>query len=270
MTSPASDGTWERTFNSITRIVTILLASGAVSGPAVADSVRLVAVGWNGEFTHIDSKDGQVPPTHQNLPAGMQALAWSPDGRLFAAKNRSLFTMDPATGEVSLEAVLGIDVRGLAFSPSGVLYGTDDRRLFQIDPQSGGTSFLGDLHGDAESAQGLDFSPTGELYAVTPFHHRVGTHQLLTIDLIDAEMHEVGHVELGSGAAQSIEFTPDGRLFSVGDLVLAELNPENAALISTLPLNGDYRGLALVPEPTSLLLLLFGFVVSTQRMVRRR
>lgn len=270
MTSHVTDATSEHRFRFVVRVMMISLVSSAVSGSAVADSVRLVAVGWNGEFTHIDSKVGEVPPTHQNLPTGMQALAWSPDGTLFAAKRGNLFTMDPATGEVSLEAVLGFDIRGLAFSPSGILYGTDDRRFFQIDPQSGETSFVGNLHGDAQSAQGLDFSPTGELYAITPFRHRVGTHQLLTIDLIDAEMREIGHVELGSGAAQSIEFTPDGRLFAVGDPVLAELNPENAALISTLPLTGDYRGLALVPEPTSLFLMLFGVGLATQRAVRPR
>ncbi len=260
----------ERRLNFVMRVAAISLLASALACPAAADSVRFVAVGWNGEFTHIDSKVGEVPPTHQNLPDRMQALAWSPDGRLYAGKSGALFTLEPATGEVSFEAAPRIDIRGLAFSPSGALYGTDTRRLYEIDPQSGETSLLGDLHGDADSAQGLDFSPSGELYAVTPFRHRVGTHQLLRIDLIDAEMHEIGRVKLGSGAAQSIEFTPDGRLFAVGDPVLAELNPENAELINTLPLNGDYRGLALVPEPTSLFLMLFGVGLASQRTVRHR
>ena len=234
------------TFLSVIGVGSILIVD-----VAFADSIRLIAIGYEREFTHIDSKIGEVPPTHQNLPFRMQALAWSPDGRLFAGgEEGQLYTLDPATGEVTSETATRIEIRGMAFALDGILYATSRDTLYQLDPSTGEHTRIAGLHGDGDSAQGLDFSPGGELYAITPYQQGRGSHQLMRLDITSGELHEIGHVVLGSHPNQSIAFTPDGRLFAVGDPFFAELNPEDATIISELPLNGDYRGLALAQGPS--------------------
>jgi hypothetical protein len=125
------------------------------------------------------------------------------------------------------------------------------------------------LQGDVHYAQGLAFSPDGELYGVVP-HDGAGGYDLFTIDLDDGETHLLGSHPDGAELGQSLVFTRDGRLYGLGENIspegwisyFAQMDPRNGNTIGpvfTFP--GDYRGLELVPEPATLVLLGLGSLV---------
>ncbi len=252
---------------SIGVLAAILLAS---TGLVQAEPL-LCGVSLYGDFTHIDPVIGQVPPTRNDLPASLQALAWSPGGTLYAGRSGDLYTVDPWTGHITHYLSITSDVRGMAFSPSGALYvtaGDVPQELRIINLTDGTYTSVGQLTGGEQSAQGMAFAQDGTLYGVSPHAHIIGTYTLSTIDLDDAEMHVVGTYTTAN-INQSITFTPDGHLYALGESQFAELDPTNGAIISPIiGLVGDYRGLAYVPEPATLGLLLAGglALLNTRRL----
>jgi len=162
-----------------------------------------------------------------------------------------------------------------AFSPSGQLYATagataittpQDLRI--IDPTDGSYTDVGALWGDGIHSQGLAFSPGGVLYGVSPHSITGGDYDLFTIDLNDAEMHLIGTHTGDIG--QSIAFTPTGDLYAIGGAPggsqFARLNPATGAVIGTVyTFPGDYRGLALIPEPATVWLLTLGGLAILRR-----
>jgi hypothetical protein len=243
-------------------IIVILLVSMGMTGVALAEPL-FCAVGWFGEFTHIDASIGQVPPTRDDLPSRLQALAWSPSGDLYAGRFGDLYTLDPLTGDTAHFLSINLEIRGMAFSSSGELYvtggpsGTPDP-LQIVDIGTGTYTDQGTLWGDVDECQGLAFSPGGQLYGIVPHGHTEGTYDLFTIDLDDAETHLVGSYATAN-VNQSIAFTPDGSLYAVGESQFAQLNPADGSIVGPVfGLSGDYRGLAIVPEPGTILLVGLG------------
>ena len=224
--------------------------------PAGKPAPLFCAVGWRGEFTLVRPGVGELPPKRYDLPTHLQALAWSPDGVLYAGREGDLYTLNPWTGDFEHAVSITSDIRGMAFAPSGELYVTSEYTLAQrlriIDLETGAHREAGVLWGDGQTAQGLTFSPDGVLYAISPKVH-VGTYELFTIDLNDAEMHLLGSFSSSANANQSIAFTPDGRLYALGADVLVQLNPTDGTIIgSPTRLSGEYRGLELVRGPKTI------------------
>jgi len=224
--------------------------------PAGKPAPLFCAVGWRGEFTLIRPGVGELPPKRYDLPTRLQALAWSPDGVLYAGREGDLYTLNPWTGDFEHAVSINSDIRGMAFAPSGELYVTSEYTLAQrlriIDLETGAHREAGVLWGGGQTAQGLAFSPGGVLYAISPKVH-VGTYELFTIDLNDAEMHLLGSFSSSANANQSIAFTPDGCLYALGADVLVQLNPADGTIIgSPTRLSGEYRGLELVRGPKTI------------------
>jgi hypothetical protein len=252
------------------------------------------AVGWRGEFTHIDPTTGATAPTRTDLPHDLQALARSPDGTLYAGRYGSLYTVDPLTGDTKLFLSIDLDIRGMAFSALGGLYVVGDdpeysdtirvddpATLHIINVKDGTWRRVGDLWGDERCAQGLAFSPDGVLYGVVPHDGTPRTYDLFTIDLDDGETHLIGSHHDAVDLSQSLAFTPDGHLYGLGKMLgpsgetmislFARLDPHTGDIIGpVLTFPGDYRGLELVPEPATLLLLGLGSLVLLSRPRQNR
>ncbi len=227
----------------------------------------------------------------------------------------SLYTLDPITGLSSeiYEFEPGIDIRGMTVLPgSDLVFASNPVRysavsifeLFRFNMKDEVLSKIGDLwtqedggpapDSDSErialrtAAQGLAVSPAGDLYGIVPTFRTESDilqgYQVTRIDIDDADMHLVGtHLASQGLLAQSLEFTPDGRLFALGhydiwvngvyDVInnISELNPVDGSLVGTIyHLEGpsvvsSFRGLTYIPEPTTIMLLLLGAVKLRRR-----
>jgi hypothetical protein len=244
-----------------TLIVGIALCVGT-SPTALGEEDFFALVGWDGEFARIGAATHDVNALGRTLPQGLQAIALSPDGTLYAGPGEAgfLYTVDPITGTAQPFLAIDTDIRGMAFSPTGELYIT--ARENQVQPSmlrilsliDGSHTDVGRLDGVGVRPQGLAFSPSGVLYALSPNEDNF---DLYTVDMNDAEMHLVGS---NSGRLhQGLDFTPDGSFYAVGPSVFGRVDPVSGAVLGNLiALSGDYRGVAFVPEPATLLLLLVG------------
>jgi WD40 repeat protein len=256
-------------------LLVFMMVLGGILGSTSSARELFCAVGWEGEFTHIDPTFGRVAPTRTDLPIHLQSLARSPDGTLFAGREGMLYTVDPFTGYTTPFLPIDLDLRGMAFSASGELYVTggemgDPDTLQIINIKDGTYRSSSALWGDVNEVQGLAFSPKGKLYGVAPTAQEDGTYDLFTIDLDDGQTHLLGSHKDAS-LDQSLVFTPDGRLFALGQRdtddgtisSFARLDPRNGSSIGPVfTFAGDYRGLELVPEPATLLLLGLGALVA--------
>lgn len=247
--------------------VCVMTVAAALPRAALA-SPFFAVVGWQGEFARVDAVSGVVESLPSTLPHGLQALAYSPAGVLYAGGDGGVvYEIDPFAVTARHVLTTGQDIRGMAFSPDGVLYisvrdiDPTPTALRILDLSTGAETSIGILGASGNHAQGLAFSPDGSLYAVRPNERNF---ELFTIDLDDAETHLVGS-HLGI-LDQGIAFTPDGLLYAVGHSSFAQLDPINGAIIGQIiAVPGDLRGLALVPEPTTLVLLALGGLAMRRR-----
>jgi WD40 repeat protein len=260
----------------VSRIVVFMVVVGVGVLPAVAGTL-FCAVDWQRHFTHIDSDEGQVPPTRSDLPRNLQALAYSPSRTLYlgsgASSQGTLYTMNPRTGDTTQVVSTTTSIRGMACSGTGVLYVTvGTATIFQqqlriLDPSTGTYTDIGALWGDSTAAQGLAFSPNGHLYGISPYSSVISPgYALYTIDVVSARMQRVASFQ-GTDLSQGIAFTPSGELYGVGKN-FARLDPATGAVIGevyTLPY--QYRAIEVVPEPASLLLLAVAGLFCLRRSV---
>jgi WD40 repeat protein len=256
----------------------ISLITTLASSSASASFPQFCAVDWYGNFSNIDPQLGKVSPLRTDLPSSLQELAWSPNGTLYAGRNGDIYTIDPSTGDYSHFLSITSDIRGMTFSPDDKLYVTAgdwqhpslSQHLRVIDVATGNYSNIGDLWGSYNSAQGLAFSPNGKLYGITPADPSKGGYALFTIDLDDAEVHIVNQ-SFTANVNQAITFTLDGSLYALGTTQFAQLDQTTGTVMgSVLTFSGDYRGLAIVPEPSTLILLAMSAIGLFTFALRRR
>lgn len=183
------------------------------------------------ELDTVDPATGAVltfGPALAFYPAYPDALAFSPDGTLYAAQGGKIYTVDLESGATTLVGDAGLPrlswITGLAFSADGTFYGWDSG--------SGGSSGLALLTIDPLTGVATDVDPT-----------------------VQAPVLPSGDISVNT-----IAFGPDGTLYAAcQDLYTVDLATGALTLIGPLPNVPSGRpitGMVWIPEPSTLTALL--------------
>ncbi len=210
------------------------------------------------------------------------ALAQDSHGNLYAssfsstAENGLVSRIDPHTGaplETFNAPTPGAgDIRGLSFGQADVLLAAVNRNdvhgsptlpddLYEIDLANQTTTRIGSM--GFNGVQGLDYSPSGLLYAWDVIDG------LLVVDPLTGVAVDVNSSIGGTAAIQSIVFAPDGRLFGARQQLFS-INPLTGAFTPIGVGNGpDIRGIEwMVPEPSTLIISISGLLLLSRRRFR--
>src|SRR3954469_17210020 len=212
------------------------------------------------------------------------ALAQDSHGNLYAssfnstAENGLVSRIDPHTGaplQTFNAATPGAgDIRGLGFDQLDVLFAAVNRNdihgsptlpddLYEIDLANQSTTRIGSM--GFNGVQGLDYSPSGLLYAWDV------NDGLLLVDAATGAAADVNLTTGGTPPIQSIVFAPDGRLFGAREQLFS-INPLSGAFTAIGPGNGpDIRGIEwVVPEPSTLIISISALLLFSPRRFGRR
>lgn len=129
------------------------------ANPDNADSIpqfnEAYSIDAGNRLHRIDLLSGQVTEIGYTTYGDFEGLAFSPDGRLFAANdsNRGLFVIDINTGAATLIGYLNVPYYqyGLTFDSDGTLYlvaGDGDGRLYRVDSNTAQATLVGRFSAD--------------------------------------------------------------------------------------------------------------------------
>ena len=246
-----------------------------LTGAPQAMAGMLIGASFDGTIYDVDPVTGLATNPRASGLDTIVELAFSPDGDLFAADANVVYRItpgvDPPESFVALTSVGGL--LGIAFDPTtGVLYGSVDfffiSELYTLDIETGTATFVG----EPGSFPGrIAFDPQGRLYL------QDGRPALLEIDKLTGNVLNIVSMNLDLGRA-GMTFSENGTLLIVdggvaGTDTLYTLDPTTGILTSIghTGLDNGLVGLAYIPEPSTLALLLVGLVVSVRgrRLLRR-
>jgi len=159
---------------------------------------------------------------------------FNPEYTLFGtdAGGSNLYTIDPATGDVTFIGFMGVAAPSLAVDPtSGLMYvgqGGGTAALYTVDPATGIVSFVGYTGFGALSA--LDFDANGTLYAAVNFTDGQGTggDSLAIIDKQNGSAKIIGPFGNGIGTRDGLPGIA-GLAFHPSTGVLYAASAKNAA-----------------------------------------
>lgn len=234
-----------------------------------ATAGMLIGASLDGTIYDVDPATGLATNPRESGLDTIVELAFSPDGDLFAADANVVYRIPPGGNlpetVVDLTSVGGLF--GIAFDPStAVLYGSVNLvgipLLYTLDIETGTTTLIGD-HVFAPGAIAIDLQ--GRLFLRASSFPTV-----LEIDKITARVLNTATLSLDLGRA-GMTFSEDGTLFIVdGEAdatdMLYTLDPTTGILTSIghTGLDNGLVGLAYIPEPSTLALLVVGVVVSVR------
>ncbi len=262
----------------------------AVSCPVVATAAGADVLGIHvdtGDLYSISTADASLTLIGNTGVASLGSLEFAPDGTLYGftvGVDPSLYTINPATAEATeiRPLNLGTDVfeGGLAFSPDGTAFGTNGGTansplLFGLDLANGLDYVIGALDGGARHDIGGLAWRGGESGTLIGLDRVSGS--LLLIDPGDASTSILRELNAGiqAGVIGGMALLSSGgpQEGTVGYFSTAAATGTNA-LYWFDPVSGDHAligefdpdvisgagigGLAIVPEPASLVLLVLG------------
>jgi WD40 repeat protein len=169
----------------------VLLASGTFEG-----TVRL----WNAET-------GELKAVLVEYSNGVDAVAFSPDGKLLASGGINLKLWDPVTGKLNREFKNSRVTEAVAFSSDGKTLASGEGSQVQLWDVETGT-LLRTLHGHAKSVRSVAFARDSSLLA--------SASEDKTIRLWDSQTGKSTHILTTSDEVHAIAFSPDGSRLASG------------------------------------------------------
>ncbi len=274
--------------NSRGRLASLLVASCiAMMGlPLQAQELDLLGIEHDaGNVYALSTLDATPTWLGTTGIPGFSSLEFAPDGNLYGftkLTDARLYIIDPVDFSTTEVGPLGTEFLfegSLAFSPNGTAYGTNNNgqaipQLFTLDLLTGAASVVGTITGGGHDINGMAWRSDGMLIGLD----RV-TNSFLQIDPSDASSMPLGPAIPLVGAVGGMTVVGDTAYFVTAgpgatlpgsnelwelDLFTGQHTP--VGNLSPTVTGSGLSGLAVVPEPASIVLLIAGAFV----VVRRR
>ena len=211
------------------------------------DGTHLAVASINGTIRIYAGDTGILTLEFLATPAGIQRIAYSPDGKRIASANQDGANVwDVTTGKKLLTYNghgAGIRSSGIAFSPDGKWIATsgNDATIKVWDSETGADLFT--LIGHTGPTFGVAFSPDGQFLASSSVDRTV---KVWRLPKAGEQVPEPLTLTGNSGAVYQVAFSPDGtRIVSVGRDLIVHMYVLNIEELIALAKSRLTRGLTL-------------------------
>ncbi|MCR9200123.1 MAG: hypothetical protein NXI04_15925 [Planctomycetaceae bacterium] len=224
----------------------------------------------------IDASTGLGTAVGALGTARMAGIAVRSDGVIFGSADfeANLVTINPTTGFATVVGAFELPgIRGLAFNSGGVLYGIDDGTdsIVTINTSTGKATAISTV--SLTNVSGLAFDTTDQLFATDSV-----SGDLLTINPLTGAHNVVGSFDQMGSSIRSLSFDSNGTLFG------ADVTTDQLFTINTLTgeatavgefeggfgvVSGIAFGVAAIPEPSHIALIVFGLTGAVVQYRRR-
>ncbi|MCH8807380.1 MAG: PEP-CTERM sorting domain-containing protein [Planctomycetes bacterium] len=240
----------------------LLLGVGQAKGDTFGFSVRF----GEDQLYSINLNTGASTPIGPVGHGVVLGLSFQPGtGTLYGVDGDTgtLITIDTTTGAGTVIGPLGIGTNfgaGLTFDASGNLYLAYEggENFFSVNPSTGAASLIGNMGQSVAGLAALQGTVYG--FADTPDHN------LVTINTETGAATTVGPlnwpVRISYGG---ISFDGSGTLWGVFDNGTATINTTTGTATGIANLDPGFASLAIIPEPATAALLLFGGLAAIRR-----
>jgi hypothetical protein len=268
--------------------ISAIIALSCLLGSAPVQAATLLGVDYDtGKLYEVNQSTAGLTLIGNTGVPHFAEIEFAPSGSLWGfttGATSRLYKIDPTTAAVINVGPLGIFAfeGGLAFDPNGVAYGlgagsASQPRLFTINLSTGATTLGPLLSGGAHDINGLSFRSDGKLVGLDRISGGVVTIDPTTgvTSLLASIVTNIG-ADGGMAANSSVGFLSTS---APGDIIpgsnqLYQFNPSTGAtsLVGTFPIfltGTGISGLAITPEPGTLVLAGVSMLLATARFTRR-